>query len=217
MGPLYPILDAERTGDRDPGPFLAALRDAGVRIAQLRAKTLPAGEFAAWARAGVRGVRGRGIQVLVNDRADVALLAGADGVHLGQDDLSPRRARALLGPKALIGLSTHGLVEVAAGAREPVDYLAIGPVFATGTKPDAEPVVGLEGVRAARRAAAGALPGPLVAIGGLDGRRGAAALDAGADVVAVISAVAGAGPAETADRARGLLTALRRRPEAREG
>ncbi len=203
--PLYPILDAEGIGGSDPGPFLAAFADAGVRVAQLRAKDLPAREYLAWAQAGVRAAEDAPILVLVNDRADVALLAGADGVHLGQDDLSPRRARKLLGPDAVIGLSTHSPAQAASGAEEPVDYLAIGPVFGTSTKADAEPVVGVEGVRSARRETSG----PLVAIGGLDGDRGSAALAAGADAVAVISAVAAPSPEAAGERARELLARLR--------
>lgn len=144
---------------------------------------------------------GTGFRVIVNDRADVALLAGAHGVHLGQDDLSCRAARAFLGAKAVIGLSTHSPNEVRAAQSAPADYLAIGPVFATGTKPDAAPVVGLAGVREARRLC----PGPLVAIGGIRGPRVREVLDAGADAVAVASALRASSPRQAGEAARALL------------
>lgn len=164
---------------------------------------MPAGEFLAWVSAGVQGAAGSGLRVLVNDRADVALLAGADGVHLGQGDVSAGAARRLLGGEAVIGLSTHTPEELQAARRAPVDYLAIGPVFETGTKADAVPMVSLSGVREARRG----YDGPLVAIGGISASRIAAVLAAGADAAAVISAVSAASPREAAERALGLLAA----------
>ncbi len=202
-GPLYPILDASLIGDRDPGPFLAALADAGVRVTQLRGKALSARDYWTWVSAGLRSAGTSGVRVIVNDRADVALLADAAGVHLGQDDLSPRRARRFLGESRWIGLSTHSPRQVAESP-DAADYLAIGPVYPTGAKVDAEPVVGLRGVADARRRTRRTL----VAIGGLDGPRGRKALDAGADMIAVISAVAAPSPAETAERARELLRCL---------
>lgn len=204
--PVYPILDAGVFGDRDPGPALCALANLGVRLAQLRGNGLPAGELLAWVSAGLCGAAGSGIRVMVNDRADVALLSGAAGVHVGQDDLSPGAVRRLLGPDAVIGLSTHSGDELHAARDEPVDYLAIGPVFETGTKADAAPAVSLSGVRDARRM----YDGPLVAIGGINTRRIAAVLDAGADAAAVISAVAGSSPEEVAGKAQGLLAAAER-------
>lgn len=183
--PFYPIVDAGVLGDGDPGPLLRALAAAGVRIAQLRGKDMSAGELLSWVSAGLRGVSGSGLRVVVNDRADVALLSGAAGVHLGQDDLSCGAARKLLGGAAVIGLSTHTFDEVRAARSAPVDYLAIGPVFDTSTKTDTAPVVGLSGVRDARRR----FPGPLVAIGGISAPRFSEVLDAGADAVAVASAL----------------------------
>ncbi len=201
--PVYPILDAEAYGDHDPSPVLRALGAAGIRIVQLRGKALPAGGFASWVSAGVRGAQGSGVHVVVNDRADVALLAGADGVHLGQDDLSARAARRLLGRRAVIGLSTHTPAEMELARREPADYLAVGPVFDTATKADSAPVISLAGVREAREL----YRGPLIAIGGISRARIRPVLAAGADAVAVISAVSGASPREIAGRARGLLDA----------
>ena len=200
FSPLYPIVDAGVFGDADPGPVLGALAAAGIRTAQLRSKEMGAGAFHAWVRAGVRAAAVTGLRVIVNDRADVALLAGAAGVHLGQEDLSPRRARALLGEEAIIGLSTHCAEQVLAGAAAPVDYLAMGPVFATRTKPDTEPRTGLAGVREARRL----YDGPLVAIGGIDARRLSAVRAAGADAAAVISAL-GVDPGAVRGRAAALL------------
>ena len=208
--PVYPILDAGVLGDRDPGPVLRGLGSAGIRIVQLRGKGLPAGAFVSWASAGVRGAAGSGVHVVVNDCADVALLAGADGVHLGQDDVSAPMARRLLGDRAVIGLSTHTRAEVERAGREPADYLAVGPVFDTATKADAAPVVSLTGVREARES----YRGPLVAIGGISRARIGSVLAAGADAAAVISAVSGVSPGEVADRARALLAAARSRPEA---
>ena len=207
--PVYPILDAEVFGDRDPGPALRALGSAGIRIVQLRGKGLAAGAFAAWVSAGVRGAAGCGVRLVVNDRADVALLTGADGVHLGQDDISARAARRLLGRAAVIGISTHTRAEVELARREPADYLAVGPVFDTATKADSAPVVSLSGVRVARRL----YRGPLVAIGGISRARVGSVLAAGADAAAVISAVSGDSPRDIGDRARALLAAAGSRPE----
>ena len=208
--PVYPILDAGVLGDRDPGPALRALGTAGVRIVQLRGKGLAAGAFASWVTAGVRGAAGSGVRVVVNDRADVALLTGADGVHLGQCDVSARAARSLLGRRAVIGLSTHTRAEVELARREPADYLAVGPVFNTASKADSAPVVSLSGVREAREL----YRGPLIAIGGINRARIRSVLAAGADAAAVISAVSGVSPHEIAERARAMLAAAGSRPAA---
>ena len=133
--------------------------------------------------------RGAGAMFIVNDRLDIALLAGATGVHVGQDDLTPgeirRACAALSGPMvSVIGLSTHNDTQLQAGLDEPVSYLAIGPVFATTTKAQPDPVVGLSGVRLARaRTASRGVP--LVAIGGVDETNARAVIDAGADIVAI--------------------------------
>lgn len=206
--PLYPIVDAGVFGDGDPGPVLAELARAGVRIAQLRAKGMPAGAFLAWVRAGILGAAATGLKVIANDRADVALLAGAAGVHLGQADLSCRRARALLGDDAIIGLSTHTAEQVQEARSAGADYLAIGPVFPTETKPDAAPVVGVSGVRSARRSWAG----PLVAIGGITAPLLVGVLEADADAVAVASALSARSPAGVGSAAVALLAAAGERP-----
>jgi thiamine-phosphate pyrophosphorylase len=129
---------------------------------------------------------GAGARVVVNDRADVARLAGAAGVHVGQDDLAPEAVRRIVGPDRIIGLSTHTIAQLDAAVREPVDYLAIGPVFGTASKATGYDAVGLEMVtRAAERAHARGLP--LVAIGGITSDNAADVIRAGADSVAVIS------------------------------
>lgn len=153
---------------------------------QLRDKHAPSDRFFASAVEVCRAARERGILVIVNDRVDIALAAGAGGVHLGQDDLPPEHARRLLGKDAVIGFSTHSEDQAGAAASLPVDYIAIGPVFGTSTKDDPDPAVGLEGVSAAKRAV-GTIP--LVAIGGINEGNFRSVLDAGADSVAVISGI----------------------------
>lgn len=121
----------------------------------------------------------------MNDRADLAVAAGFGGVHLGQDDLSPSAARLLCPPPMLVGYSTHNPEQVAAADKMPVDYIAIGPVFGTASKQNPDPIIGLEGVRAARRLTAR----PVVAIGGITLENCKEVMAAGADAVAVISAL----------------------------
>ena len=132
------------------------------------------------------------VRLLINDRVDVALAAGADGVHLGQDDLPVSKARELLGTEAIIGISVDTAEEARAAETLPVDYIAIGPVFATSSKPDAGPVVNLDGVRQA----AVSISKPLVAVGGIDLSNAGAVVAAGCDCVAVLSALHGSGGLE---------------------
>jgi thiamine-phosphate pyrophosphorylase len=194
--PLYPILDASFEGVHPAGPAVRALARAGCPWVQLRAKELSSGRFLEWAREAVEEARAAGIQLLVNDRADVALLAGADGVHLGQDDLPPEAARELLGTGAVIGLSTHSLGEAEAAGRSPVDYVAIGPVFETRSKESPHRPLGAAGVAEVRRA----VTKPLVAIGGITAENGGSVLRAGADSLAVISALDVGGDLERSAR-----------------
>jgi thiamine-phosphate pyrophosphorylase len=180
---LYPILDAgllAKAGIAIEG-FARELRGAGIRFLQYRDKE------GSDALVRERGAVLREIFpetdscLILNDR--VWLAAGYEGVHVGQEDFSPGEARAQLGAEVLIGLSTHGERQLILAAESPADYLAIGPVFATQSKQVPDPVVGLEGVRDARR-----LTGkPLVAIGGITRANCEAVIDAGADSVAVIS------------------------------
>jgi thiamine-phosphate pyrophosphorylase len=180
---LYPVLDVASLGERSVGAVIAALARGGVRIVQLRAKEVEDRLLVELAREARDATRSEGVLFLVNDRPDVALIVGADGVHVGQDDLSPRPIRALLGADAIVGLSTHDLAQVAVAAGEPVDYVAIGPVFPTLTKARPDPVVGVELLRRAR-ARVGL---PLVAIGGITPDNARTVVEAGADGVAVIS------------------------------
>ena len=142
--------------------------------------------------------------MVMNDRADLALLAGFDGVHVGQGDLSPEDARRVVGASRLVGVSTHTEDQVQLAELSCADYIAIGPVFATGTKADAEAVVGLEGVRRARALTTK----PLVAIGGIARANARSVVEAGADSVAVISALFA--PGESVEQvARDFLEILR--------
>lgn len=187
--PVYPILDAEWAGRRghDPVALAARLPALGCPLVQLRAKTLPAGAVLDLARRLVDALAPSAGQLIVNDRADIAVLAGAAGVHLGQEDLSSTALAAIWGRELrVIGLSTHNPGQVRAAAASPHSYLAIGPVFATGSKANPDPVVGLDGVRAARALVPAGEP--LVAIGGITVASAAKAWSAGATSVAVISA-----------------------------
>ncbi len=205
---LYPILDADALA-RAGVPLATAARtlyEAGVRWVQYRDKQASDAEFAAAMRE-LREVFPAGeATLLLNDRVHLCAQVGADGVHIGQEDMLPRLARQILGPHYLLGVSTHNPSQLnAAIATGAADYLAIGPVFATGSKGNPDPVVGLEGVRAAR--ASTRLP--LVAIGGITGDNGRAVVEAGADSVAVISALLPHDGREMAERVRDFLAFLR--------
>ena len=143
---------------------------------------MPALEFYEQAKAALA----EGVQLIINDRVDIALAAGASGVHLGQDDLPTEAARKLLGPQAIIGYSTHNVDQAISAIKLPIDYLAIGPIFSTTTKSDTAPVLGLHGLRAVRDAIGDF---PIVAIGGITLDNARSVIDAGADSVAVISAL----------------------------
>jgi thiamine-phosphate pyrophosphorylase len=164
----------------------AACLTGGARFLQLRAKTLSGAEFLDMASAVVALAHGAGAAVIVNDRADIAMLAGADGVHVGQDDLPSRFVRRVTGDAVIVGLSTHTLEQVDLALEDPISYLAIGPVFGTATKATGYEPIGLDRVaHAARRVAARGLP--LVAIGGITLDNAQAVIEAGAASVAVIS------------------------------
>jgi thiamine-phosphate pyrophosphorylase len=182
---LYPIVDAGLLARAalSPERFAWDLREAGVAFLQYRNKAGSAAEVLLAAER-LRAIFPVGEACLIlNDRAALAAAGDFDGVHLGQDDLTPAEARLLTGPSKLIGYSTHTPRQAAAGEAGPADYLAIGPVFPTSSKVNPDPVIGLEGVAAARAATRK----PLVAIGGITRENCAAVLGAGADSVAVIS------------------------------
>lgn len=210
---LYAIADLDVLGEGALPGAIAAMAEAGVRWIQLRAKRASGASLLALAEACCRAVEGSGATLWIDDRVDVAALLPVGGIHLGQSDLPPAAARALLPSSTLVGASTHDLAQLAAAAAdEAVDVVAVGPVFPTRSKAAPDPAVGLDGVRAARR-----LTGkPLVAIGGIDETNLGAVLAAGADSVAVLSAVCrgdvGAGVSslsrgEIAARCRSLLAA----------
>ncbi len=202
---MYPITDRRLSG-LSHAEQVARLADGGASFIQLREKHLGPREFYREAEEAMRVARERGVKLIVNDRADIALALGADGLHLGQDDMPPDAARALLGDGVVIGFSTHNVAQAAEAARLPVDYVAIGPVFATSSKSNPDPVVGLEGVARAREAVGRLL---FVAIGGITRENARAVLAAGADSVAVIGALlTTADPAEITGRTRGFLDLL---------
>jgi thiamine-phosphate pyrophosphorylase len=162
-------------------------------------------------QAVIEQARGVKATVIVNDRADIARLAGADGVHLGQDDLPPAMARRILAGDATIGFSTHSMEQVRAAVRLPVDYIAVGPVFETRSKETGYSAVGTELVRQAREFLSDAgLQTPIVAIGGITLERARAVLQAGASCVAVISDLLSTG--DPAARVREYLEVLKKGP-----
>ena len=186
---VYPVTDRKLSG-LSHAEQVRRLAAAGATLIQLREKHLPADEFYEEAVKAVSAAREAGVVLLINDRVDIAKMTGADGVHLGQDDLPPAAARELLGPDAIIGFSTHSLAEAIAAASVPVDYIAFGPIFPTDTKSDTEPVVGLERLAEIRNA----LPKmQIVAIGGINADNIAAVIEAGADSAAVISSAVAEG------------------------
>ena len=182
---LYAIVDVASLGGRRVGAAVTDLASGGAGLVQLRAKGTADGLFLELAREAVAAARAAGVPVLVNDRPDIARIAGADGVHLGQEDLRPAEARRLLPPDALVGLSTHDTEQAVLASAEPVDYVAVGPVFPTRTKAHPDPVLGPDFVRRVRSM----VPQPLVAIGGIDAANAAEVVRAGADGVAVVSAL----------------------------
>jgi thiamine-phosphate pyrophosphorylase len=189
LPPLYPILDLAALAERRLGPLevLDAWLASGVTFWQLRAKQVPSGALLDLIDAAVERSHRVGARIIVNDRADLALVAGADGVHVGQTDLSPAAVRRMSGQAFVVGVSTHTDEQVDAACLEPVSYVAIGPVFATASKVGAtDPAVGLDGVRsAAGRVARQRIP--IVAIGGVTLDGAPRILAAGAASVAVIS------------------------------
>lgn len=179
---IYPITDRKLSG-LSHADLAGRLIAAGARIIQLRDKDAEPRDVYRAAEAVLTVARSHGVPMIVNDRVDVAAAIGADGAHLGQDDLPPGEARKIMGEAAIIGYSTHSLLQAGQAAAMDVDYIAIGPVFSTSTKADPDPVVGIEGIRRAREVIGDKT---LVAIGGINTANAGAVFDAGADVVAVI-------------------------------
>ena len=181
---VYPILDTESLERRDIAleTAAAAFLDGGAGILQIRHKGHWSRGFFESASTVARLCREAGAALVVNDRADFAMLLEA-GLHVGQDDLPPRDARHLMGPDAAIGFSSHNVAQLCAAGGEPVDYVALGPVFATASKRNPDPVTGVEEVRRCRSL----IEKPLVAIGGITQENAVDVLRAGADSVAVIA------------------------------
>jgi thiamine-phosphate pyrophosphorylase len=198
---LYVILDATllTIPVQDCAQELA---DAGVRLLQYRNKQASARELLSTSCELASVLHPRGVSFIVNDRPDVAVLAGASGVQVGQDDLEPEQARSLVGRDKLVGVSTHNIEQFRAAAATSADYIAVGPIFATSSKANPDPVVGTELIRRVR----GLTAKPIVAIGGITLDNAASVTAAGADCVAVISDVLRA--ADRGGRARQYLEVL---------
>lgn len=185
---VYLVTDPRLTAQRGLMETVSQAVAGGVTIVQLRDPDAKGRALVEAARGLVALLRPLGIPLIVNDRVDVALAADADGVHLGQDDMEPGPARAQLGPDRILGLSVGTPAELAVSDLSGVDYVGVGPVRATGTKADAGSAIGLEGLAAMRKR----IPLPVVGIGGLDAALAGDVIRAGADGVAVVSALCAA-------------------------
>lgn len=192
----YAMVDP--AGGHDPVALARILLEAGARIIQLRLKDAPSRDFLAAARTIVGLCRERGALMIVNDRADIARLAEADGVHVGQDDLPVAAARAIVGAGRIVGVSTHGVEQARTAEAEGADYIGFGAIYPGGLKNVAN-AQGLERLRAVRSA----VRIPIVAIGGITEATAPAVLAAGANAVAIISDVARA--ADPGAKARALI------------
>jgi len=182
---VYPLTDVGLTG-LTHAEQVRRLAKGGASLIQLRDKKSGACGFYESAKAAVTAARECGVKLIINDRADIAAAVGADGVHLGQHDIPVEAARELMGPQAIIGLSTHNLSQAQLAIGLPIDYLALGPIFSTSTKDDPAPELGLEGLRQTRHMLG---EFPLVAIGGITANRALDVLQAGANSIAIISAL----------------------------
>jgi thiamine-phosphate pyrophosphorylase len=198
---LYVILDATLLNN-SPHDCARELAAAGVRLLQYRDKSASARDLLKTSRELVSSLNSYGTSLIVNDRPDVAALAGAAGVHVGQEDLEPEQARVVVGEDQWVGVSTHNLEQFRRAAATSADYIAVGPIFATTSKANPDPVVGLDLLRQVRLLT----DKPIVAIGGITLERAASVIAAGADSVAVIRDVVCA--ANPGARARRFLETL---------
>jgi len=196
---VYPILDSESLERCGVSITTAAASflEGGAGILQIRHKQHWSRAVYDAARTIVRLCREAGVELIVNDRADFAMLLDA-GLHVGQDDLVPRDARRLLGSSAMIGYSSHNAAQLSAAGGEPVDYVAFGPIFGTASKPNPDPTVGVEELRLVR----GLIEKPLVAIGGITLANALEVLRAGADSLAIIAGLIPASPTALSLRQR---------------
>lgn len=193
---LYLVTDRAAAGGRSIADVVAGAVRGGVTMVQLREKSLCTRDFIEEARTVRKILAPLGIPLIINDRVDVALASDADGVHLGQSDMSPEDARRLLGPEKIIGLSVENVDQVVPANALDVDYIGISPVFSTPTKTDTASPFGLEGLREAVRASVH----PTVAIGGMNAGCATEVMRAGADGIAVVSAIMAAESPEAAAR-----------------
>src|SRR4030095_78551 len=182
---IYPITDTNLSGISHLEQVNELLA-GGAQLIQIRDKTLASRELFAAVEACQKICQALGASLIVNNRVDIAMALSADGVHLGQDDLPPVEARKLLSPKAIIGFSTHSVEQAIEAVNLPVDYIAAGPIFRTQSKTDPAPVIGLDGLDRIREAIGDF---PLVAIGGINLDNCRDVLSAGADSVAMVSAL----------------------------
>lgn len=198
---LYVILDATLLNN-SPLDCAQELAAAGVRLLQYRDKTASARDLLATSRELVSSLNSYGASLVVNDRPDIAVLAAAAGAHVGQEDLEPEQARAVVGDEMWVGTSTHNLDQFRRAAATSADYIAVGPIFPTSSKANPDPVVGLELISQVRNLT----EKPIVAIGGITLERAASVIEAGADCVAVIRDIVCA--VKPGERARRFLDTL---------
>lgn len=187
---LYALVDPTRAGGVALDVLARRVVSGGATLIQLRDKLANTRQLVEEARAVHRALDGTGVPLIINDRVDVALAVGAEGVHVGQEDMTVEDARRLLGPNAIVGLSVKTIAQAEAAPVDLLDYVAIGGVFATASKDNPDPPVGVEGFRAIFAVVRGRAPLlPVVAIAGIDAGNAASVIAAGADGVAVISAL----------------------------
>lgn len=202
------MTDAGLARGRSHQAMIEAAIAGGATVVQYREKAASTRQMIAEAQALRELTRRAGVPLIVNDRLDVALAIDADGVHVGQDDMPAALARRLIGPDKILGVSAANLAEAMQAAQDGADYLGVGPIFATPTKPDAAPPIGMEGLRAICRQVAL----PIVAIGGINAANAADAIRAGAHGIAVVSAVVAAEDvAAAASQLRAMVAEARQR------
>lgn len=194
---LYLVTDRDLARGRPLAEVVRAAVRGGVTAVQVREKDLSTRAFIAEAAEVARSLSGTGVRLFINDRADVGLALGVDGVHVGQEDLPAADARRLIGPDLLLGVSVATPGEARQALDDGADYVSVSPVFLTPTKPDADIAVGLDGVAEIRRAVGDA---PVLAIGGIDAGNARSVTTAGADGVSVVSAIMAAADPEAAAR-----------------
>jgi len=200
---VYPITDTEISG-LSHCEQVKRLSEGGATLIQLREKRASSRVFYSDAEATLQIARSAGVKLIINDRVDIAFALRADGVHLGQEDMPVDAARRILGDEVVIGFSTHNIEQVHEALRLPIDYLAFGPIFPTSSKRNPDPVAGLNQLSLVREMAT---PMPVVAIGGINSINARDVLNAGADAVAIISALL-ASPTRIAENLQHLAASL---------